>query len=90
MREIIDKDSEMAELYRETYQEIKADKEYEEHEANRLYNKYKYLDSAEYTENRMYQPQYDLAEIENEKDDSLTTEMSDTELDYLYKRHKLL
>jgi hypothetical protein len=90
LKEILNNDPEMAELYRETYQEIKNDKEYEEHEANRIDNKYKFLEDGEYKIDNIYNPELDLPEIQKSDEEAITTELSDTELDYVYKRYKLL
>lgn len=39
---IMNEDPEMAQLYRDAYSDIKADKEFDYNEANRIYDKYNY------------------------------------------------
>lgn len=49
---ILNEDPEMAEMYRDTYNEIKAEKEFDYNEATRLHNKYSYLDDEEFMATR--------------------------------------
>ena len=59
-REILDKDTEMAEEYRNTYQDIKAEKELDENEANRLYDKYNYIMKGEHRDKVLLSDKYEL------------------------------
>lgn len=50
----------MARLYRETYDDIKQDKEKDEIEANRVYEKYQYLFDKDKPRFTKYSEKYDL------------------------------
>lgn len=81
----------MSRLYRETYEDIKNEKEYEENEANRVYNKYHYLFDDDYKIHTKYSEMYDLGKEEKgDLDEIISTEMSDEETDYIYQRYKVM
>lgn len=54
-------DPDMAPLYREAYDEIKKEKEWDETEANRIFERYNYLFSEDYKEKTKYSEKYDLS-----------------------------
>ena len=79
----------MSRLYREAYGDIKSEKEHEYNEAQRIHDKYAYLFDQNSLENKVPTSKYD---VQNERptpeEEMLTTELSDEELDLLYKRYK--
>lgn len=54
-------DPEMAQLYRDAYQDIKKEKELDENEANRIFDKYNYLFHNDYKDGVKYSEKYDLS-----------------------------
>lgn len=88
LQHVLNNDSDMARLYRETYHDIKVDKEADEIEANRVYEKYAYLYDKDKPHFTKYSEQYDLTQHKSDDDDIYSTEMSDPESDLLYKRYK--
>lgn len=82
----------MRQIYQETFDEIKQDKEKDENEAKRLFERYNYLNDPDYMMDNKESPKhFDLGESEQGSDaDLFSTELSDPEFDYLYKRYKLL
>lgn len=89
---IMNEDPDMARLYREAYGDVKADKEHDYNEAVRIHDKYAYLKDGKTLENRKESEKYDLSKTEDKdiEDELLTTELSDMELDIIYKRYKLM
>ena len=89
---IINQDPKMAELYKDIYGEIKSDKEYDYNEAERVHNRYAYLDDKNALEGTKYSKKYNLRK-DNERrweEEIMTTELSDMELDLIYKRYKFM
>ena len=60
LQHVLNNDSDMARLYRETYQDIKVDKEADEIEANRVYEKYAYLYDKDKPHFTKYSEDFDL------------------------------
>ena len=90
-REVIDNDPNLSELYRETYSDIKTLKEHDENEANRVYEKFDFLkDPNNYKHNNVYMEQYDVIDEQNEEEKVISTDLTDTDLDLMYKRYKML
>lgn len=81
----------MSRLYREAYGDIKAEKEHDYNESQRIHEKYSYLFDKNSLGDKVPTSRYDL---QNERptleEEILTTELSDAELDLLYKRYKFL
>lgn len=87
---IMNEDTKMAHLYQETYGKLKANKEKDYIESLRLHDKYAYLNdgkSLDHTMSSKYNLAIDKPSIEEEM---MTTEMSDEELDLVYKRYKIM
>jgi hypothetical protein len=78
----------LAKLYRETYEDIKNDKEADEILANRVYEKYQYMFDSEGKPFTKPSDQYDLANKRTEEEIIFSTDMSDPESDLIYKRYK--
>jgi len=88
---IMQDDPEMARLYKEAYGDIKAEKEHDFNEAQRIYDKYAYLTDKSALANKIPTSLYDLNnERPTAEEELMTTEMSDEEADLLYKRYKIL
>jgi hypothetical protein len=88
---IMQDDPEMARLYKEAYGDIKAEKEHDFNEAQRIYDKYAYLTDKSALANKISTSLYDLNnERPTAEEELMTTEMSDEEADLLYKRYKIL
>lgn len=91
LKVIMDEDPEMARLYREAYGDIKADKEADEDLANRIHDKYDYLNDGKTLNRRKETNRYNLHEEKDTFEEELmTTELSDEGLDLLYKRYKVM
>ena len=91
MKVIVDEDADMARLYRESYGDVKADKEKDYTESIRLHDKYAYLFDRKTLDRKMASDKYNLAqEKESIEEEMLTTELSDEELDLVYKRYKIM
>ena len=87
----MDEDADMARLYREAYGDVKADKEKDYTESIRLHDKYAYLFDRKTLDRKMASDKYNLAqEKETIEEEMLTTELSDEELDLVYKRYKIM
>lgn len=78
-------------MYQDTFNQIKSEKEHDENEANRLFHKYKYLEEDDYKyKTKESSKEFDVSKQEDlTEDEILSTDMSDPEYDYLYKRYKL-
>lgn len=88
---IMNEDSDMARLYREAYGDIKADKEHDYNESLRIDKKYAYLFDENALKSRMGTEIYNLqVEKPTLEEEILTTEMSDEELDLVYKKYKFM
>ena len=84
-------DPEMSRLYREAYGDIKAEKEHDYNESQRIHEKYAYLFDKNSLTNKVPTSRYDLQnERPTPEEEILTTELSDAELDLLYKRYKFI
>jgi hypothetical protein len=71
------------------YEDIKNDKEADEIEANRLYDKYTYVVEKDKQRFTKYSDQYDLTlKKETEQEEIYSTDLSDPEADLIYKRYK--
>lgn len=86
---IMNGDAEMAELYKEIYGDIKAEREFDENDANRIHNKYAYLYDGKTMSKKKESEKYELQNEKEKLDDYLTTDISDPELDLIYKRYKI-
>lgn len=81
----------MARLYREAYGDIKKDKEFDYDEADRIYNRFDYLKDGKSLQNRMPSEQYNVTNEQPTIEEELfTTELSEEELDLVYKRYKVM
>ena len=81
----------MARLYREAYGDIKAEKEHDYNESLRIHEKYAYLFDKKSLVDKVPTSKYDLQnERPTAEEEVLTTELSDAELDLLYKRYKFI
>jgi|LauGreDrversion4_2_1035121.scaffolds.fasta_scaffold88194_1 hypothetical protein len=88
LKVIMDEDPEMAKLYREAYGDIKADKEADYNEALRIHDKYAYQVEGKH---RVEGSKFDLSqEKKTLEEEMMTTELSDEELDLIYKRYKMM
>jgi hypothetical protein len=88
---IMNEDSDMARLYREAYGDIKADKEHDYNESLRIDKKYSYLYDKKSLYNKMGTEKYNLQEEKPTlEEEILTSEMSDEELDLVYKKYKFM
>jgi hypothetical protein len=80
----------MAMMYRDVYGDIKAEKEKEETEADRIFNKYAYLFDGHSLKSKKASDKYNLQE---QKDDAveevLTTDLSDDEMNVIYRKYKI-
>lgn len=84
-------DPEMSRLYREAYGDIKAEKEHDINESQRIHEKYAYLFDKNSLTGKVPTSTYDLQnERPTPEEEILTTELSDAELDLLYKRYKFI
>ena len=91
LKVIMQEDPEMARLYREAYGDIKAEKEHDYNEAQRIHEKYAYLFDKKNLDNKVPTSRYDLQnERPSPEEEILTTELSDAELDLMYKRYKFI
>jgi hypothetical protein len=81
----------MARLYRETFNDVKAEKEYDYNESLRIHNKYSYLYEKDSLDNRVPTEKYDLNNERPDLDEQIfTTELSDEGIDLMYKRYKMM
>ncbi len=88
---ITKEDPEMARLYREAYGDIKKDKMTDYDEADRIFDKFAYMKDKYALQDRKPTKDYNLHEEKNTiEEDMLTTELSDEELDLIYKRYKYM
>ena len=80
----------MSRIYREAYGDIKANKEHDYNEAQRIHDKYAYLYDPKNLENKLPSKEYNLHEKKDSvEDEILTTELSEEELDIIYKKYKM-
>lgn len=93
LKVVMDEDADFSRLYREAYGDIKADKEHDYNEADRIHEKYAYLFEEGKELDRRHKGS-DLYQLQNEKptpeEEILSTELSDEGLDLLYKRYKVM
>jgi len=88
---IMNEDTDMARLYREAYGDIKADKEHDYNESLRIDKKYAYLYDKKALASKLPTNKYNLQEEKPTlEEEILTSEMSDEELDLVYKKYKLM
>lgn len=84
-------DGDMARLYQEAYGDVKADKEHDYNESVRIHDKYSYLYDRDSLDDKVPTNKYN---VQDEKptieEEIMTTELSDEELDLVYKRYKLM
>ena len=89
---IMNNDPEMAEMYRDTYNDIKNEKESYYNQAARIHNKYSYLDDEEFMSDKKPNKYGDI--LKSDRSDAeepyFSTDMTDDELDLIYKRYKML
>ena len=91
LKVIMQEDPEMARLYREAYGDIKAEKEHDYNESLRIHDKYAYLFDKKALDGKVPTSKYDLQnERPTAEEEMLTTELSDVELDLIYKRYKFM
>jgi len=87
----MNEDAEMSNLYREAYGDIKADKEHDYNESVRIDDKYNYLFDKQSLQSKKPTDIYNLqVEKPTVEEEILTSEMSDEELDIVYKRYKFM
>jgi hypothetical protein len=80
----------MAIMYRDVYGDIKAEKEKEETEAERIFNKYAYLFDGHTLKTKKGSDKYNLAEEkDDEVDEVMTTDLSDDEMNLVYRKYKI-
>jgi hypothetical protein len=91
LRVIMSEDDDMARLYQEAYGDVKADKEHDYNESVRIHDKYSYLYDRDSLDDKVPTNKYN---VQDEKptieEEIMTTELSDEELDLVYKRYKLM
>lgn len=91
LKVLMDEDPDMARLYREAYGDIKLEKEADEDLANRIHDKYDYLNDDKTLNRRKPTDRYNLhVEKDTFEEELMTTELSDEGLDLLYKRYKVM
>jgi len=89
LQSLLDSNSGLAKKYKEIYEDIKNDKEADEIEANRLYDKYSYIVENDRKRFTKYSEEYDLTQKkETPEEEIFTTDLSDAESDLIYKRYK--
>lgn len=70
---------------------MKADKEHDYNESVRIHDKYSYLFDRDSLDNKVPTNKYNLQdEKPSIEEELMTTELSDEELDLVYKRYKLM
>jgi hypothetical protein len=90
LRIVLNEDPEMARLYQEVYGGYKADREAEYNQIQRVHDRFDYQKTSK-LDNKLPTEKYNLSEDPKELEDELfTTDLSEPELDLLYKKYKLL
>jgi hypothetical protein len=86
----MNEDPEMSELYRDAYQSIKNEKEFEYNESNRIHERFAYQMEGDQNYAGVKVDEKYIFKREDLEDEYYTTELTDQELDIVYKRYKAL
>lgn len=88
---VLNVDPRLGELYRDTYDKLRMDKEADELIAEELHEKYDYLYDKSYQKFVEVDDMFDPTQHDKELEDELfTTDLSDMESQHIYKRYKLM